>query len=74
MHAHNGQDPCENKWYGVMCTPPGDGKARNDGADHVYELQLAENNLDGYAPCLVSLFESLDAEMAGLCSIGGSIE
>ena len=71
MHAHNGQDPCENKWYGVMCTPPGDGKARNDGADHVYELQLAENNLDGYAPCLVSLL-NLGCRDGWSVSIGGA--
>eukprot|EP00295_Goniomonas_pacifica_P047535 CAMPEP_0175916486 /NCGR_PEP_ID=MMETSP0108-20121206/10872_1 /TAXON_ID=195067 ORGANISM="Goniomonas pacifica, Strain CCMP1869" /NCGR_SAMPLE_ID=MMETSP0108 /ASSEMBLY_ACC=CAM_ASM_000204 /LENGTH=212 /DNA_ID=CAMNT_0017239041 /DNA_START=15 /DNA_END=653 /DNA_ORIENTATION=- len=44
-------DPCENKWFGVVCHPPAPQKLSpkflSDGQDHVYELSLAQNNLVG---------------------------
>ena len=45
-------DPCQNNWHGIVCSPPQPDLITVDPGsyDHVYELNLAMNNLVGTLP------------------------
>lgn len=56
-------DPCQNGWYGVLCSPSG----------HVVSLILNDNNLQGKIPDSIGNLYNLQALIASSNGIVGSI-